>query len=340
MKKIGIFGGTLNPIHLGHINAITTVKEKLELDHVFVVPVYQNPHKKFSPQPTPQQRMQMVNLALEEEDNVSSSNYEVEEKEMSYTYKTIEHFTKEYPEAKLSLIIGVDSFLHFSSWKNYEQILDTCDLVVISRIGHFFPSQAEDLPEGLSHLVEEYAHYKILLKNANIIEFIQLQDRDCSSSQIRKYIRSGRQVNAFLSYPVEDYIKKENLYKLKEADINYKEVFAYCYHNITDRKGEDVLCYRNPPESAFDYMLLSSVNSGRQARSLSQHVILSCREKYGVSPMGVDGDKDDGWMVLDYMFFAIHIFQTDRRSFYRLETLSRNQKEITNDINQLAKDTF
>ncbi len=134
--KIGIFGGTFNPIHMGHINMIKDIKSNLKLDVVYFVPTYQTPDKEFQIEKiTPKDRYKMTSLALKEinEPWLKISNFEFKQKGTSYTYKTIKHFKEQYPDDKLYWIMGEDRYFGFKSWKNYEYIKENSKIVVFRR---------------------------------------------------------------------------------------------------------------------------------------------------------------------------------------------------------------
>lgn len=130
--KIGIFGGSFDPIHLGHINAIEEVKYALNLDEVIVVPAFLSPHKR-SVSLDVHSRLECVKIALKDYPDVSVSAYEVEQKRQVYTFDTLQYFQSCFPDDEIVLIIGEDQYINFDKWYGYKSILDMFNVVVVNR---------------------------------------------------------------------------------------------------------------------------------------------------------------------------------------------------------------
>jgi len=134
--KIGIFGGTFNPIHNGHINIATHVKETLKLDVIYFVPSYQTPDKQFSIEKiSGLQRYNMIKNTIKslKKDWIKVSDFEIKNKGISFTYKTIEHFKNTFPSSQLYLIIGEDRYWGLTNWKKYDEIMSNANIVVFRR---------------------------------------------------------------------------------------------------------------------------------------------------------------------------------------------------------------
>ena len=134
MKK-AIFGGTFDPIHIGHIHIAYEALYSLKLDKILFMPAG-NPPNKLNKQITDAKiRYDLVNKAIEGEINFEISDYEVNKKENSYTYETIELFSKLQSNTKWYFLIGADSLIDLDNWKNVDRILNSCQLVVYNRAG-------------------------------------------------------------------------------------------------------------------------------------------------------------------------------------------------------------
>ena len=136
ITRIGIFGGTFNPPHAGHLIVAESVCEQLKLDKLFFVPSYISPHKKRGEDKLAVHRARMVRLAIRSNPRFDFSGMEVKRKGMSFTYETVEAFYRNYPGCKLFLIIGADNFSDFHTWKNPGRILNLASLVVMNRPLH------------------------------------------------------------------------------------------------------------------------------------------------------------------------------------------------------------
>ena len=133
-KRIGIFGGTFNPPHLGHIQAAKHAVEALALDRLLLIPDRIAPHKVMpAHSPTPQQRLEMLQIAAAGHPKLEVCDLELHREGPSYTYETVEQLHALYPDAQLVLLMGSDMFLTFQNWKNPQRILAHAQLAVFCR---------------------------------------------------------------------------------------------------------------------------------------------------------------------------------------------------------------
>ncbi len=196
MKKVGIFGGTFNPVHKEHVEIAKHAVKELDLDVLFVMPTFISPHKTTVPASSTD-RLNMLNLAFLGEDKIEVSDYEILKEGKSYTYQTVEEFKDRYKGAKLYFICGGDMLTDFKTWRFPQRILDVCELAVFDREDFFTDYTAE----------EEYFR-RFFGKT-----FIRLNyaPKKASSTKIRVYssfnIPHGLSLNN-----VDEYIIKNNLY--------------------------------------------------------------------------------------------------------------------------------
>ena len=181
MIKTGIFGGSFNPIHNGHVSLARQLKEKAGLDEVWLMVSPQNPLKQDSDLLDDEKRIQMVRLALEGEESLIASDYELHLPKPSYTWNTLQALSKDYPEREFVLMIGGDNWALFDRWYHAEDIKQNYQIVVYPRKG------AEGGIEGL--------------------ELINI-----SSTEIRQRIKEGKGIRRMVPKAVADYIRKEGLY--------------------------------------------------------------------------------------------------------------------------------
>lgn len=186
--KAGIFGGTFDPIHNGHLITSMYVREIRNLDKIIFIPAYVSPHK-LEVNTTPvEHRLNMVRLAVESYEDFEYSDFEISNNEISYTINTIKHLLNTYSE--LELIIGFDNLKKFNTWKNYEEILKICKLVVLDR------KNSDD--------ANEY-HYNQIYTNSPEIEI--------SGTEIRRRVKNNLPINNLVPDKVKEYIYKNNLYR-------------------------------------------------------------------------------------------------------------------------------
>ena len=134
MERIGIYGGTFNPPHAGHIHAAVQAVEALKLDKLIMIPAHVAPHKELPEgSPSPEQRLEMVKLAVQHCERIEVSDMELKREGRSYTYLTILELRKQYPRAQLFLIMGTDMFLAFEEWKEPDIIMANVAIAVLYR---------------------------------------------------------------------------------------------------------------------------------------------------------------------------------------------------------------
>ena len=191
-REIGIFSGSFNPIHNGHLIMANYMCEFTTLDEVWLIVTPHNPLKNRTDMLDEQVRLKMVELAVEKYDNIKASDVELHMKRPSFTINTLEKLSHEHPECNFSLIIGADNWSFFDKWKDYNKIIDNYKILIYPR------HEAEvNIPESLRET--------IILVSAPLIEI--------SSTFIRHSIKAGKNVRAFLPQEVYDYIENENLYR-------------------------------------------------------------------------------------------------------------------------------
>nr|WP_315254220.1 nicotinate (nicotinamide) nucleotide adenylyltransferase [uncultured Flavobacterium sp.] len=191
--KIGLYFGTYNPIHVGHLIIANHMAEHADLDQVWMVVTPHNPLKKKATLLEDHHRLQMVYLATEDFPKIKPSDIEFKLPQPNYTVNTLIHLHEKYPDYEFSLIMGEDNLKTLHKWKNYETILQHHDIYVYPRIS----SEAENL--------ELKNHPKIHLIDAPIVEI--------SSTIIRDTIKKGKNVQPLLPHKVWDYIDHNNFYK-------------------------------------------------------------------------------------------------------------------------------
>ena len=329
-KRIGLFGGTFNPLHMGHLNAITTVRSRLKLDKIVVLPAAQNPLKPAVEGPTNEQRLEMLKRGLDEFSFIEIDDRELTKPGPSYTVDTLEAYAKDHDSEDLYLIVGLDQFEVFDKWKNYERILELANLVVVSRPKHSLPFGEEDLPAGIRKLVGEFDRQFIALSTGRSIEFVRLQDVDVSSTEVRKYLRTGRNVDRHISIKVEEYIREQGIYAPIGPKIgDYEQFTDYTAQALFAKKGINVKAFDlRGTEAPCEFAVIASGTSTRHASSLAEAVQKAVKDEYNVYPQGIEGVTEGRWVVLDYGATMVHVFYDFVRQEYRLEDLWKPGRDM------------
>ena len=199
MERIGIYGGTFNPPHIGHIQAAEQAFSDLKLDKLLLIPDRIAPHKELPENsPTPQQRMDMLHIAVQNCPGLEVSDIELKRSGVSYTWETVAQLKAENPEAELVLLMGTDMFHSFHTWKHPERILENTTLGIFCR-GE--KGEHKAIAEKKAEMEQQGA--RIELVNNDIVAI--------SSTQMRRLL-AFRCAGAFLPEGVLDYIRENRLY--------------------------------------------------------------------------------------------------------------------------------
>jgi nicotinate-nucleotide adenylyltransferase len=215
--KLGILGGTFNPIHYGHLAAAEEVRERLKLDRMLFIPSSIPPHKQEEDIPSAAQRFEMVRIATSGNPHFETSDIEIKRQGKSYTIDTLETLRTINQNSELNFITGIDTFLEIETWKNWERLFNLCSFVVLSRPGYRFTDlmkiafmkQAE--PE-LSRLDRGQLMRAVVRSGVFTVCLETIPLYDISSTDIRRRIKEGRSIKYLLPDAVEIYIMKNRLY--------------------------------------------------------------------------------------------------------------------------------
>ena len=191
MKKTGLFFGSFNPIHVGHLIIANTMLTESELDEVWFVVSPQNPLKERSSLLADRHRLQMVRVAIEDNYRMRACDVEFNLPVPSYTVVTLAHLGEQYPEREFCLIMGSDNLDNFHRWRNYEHILENYQIYVYPRPGHSGGELAKH-------------------RNVHIVEVPMM---DISSSYIRERIGKRLSVEYLLTEPVYKYLTEMHFYE-------------------------------------------------------------------------------------------------------------------------------
>ena len=190
MAKVGLFFGSFNPIHVGHLIIANYMANHTDLAEVWLMVSPHNPLKKKSSLINRYDRLEMVNLALEDSENLRSSDFEFHLSLPSYTIDTLTHLKEKHPDKEFVLIMGSDNLVSFKKWKNYEILLRDYELYVYPRPGY----ETHDFVD----------HPSVTLTDTPLMEL--------SSTFIRKSIKENKSIKFFLPDKVLDFIDKKGLY--------------------------------------------------------------------------------------------------------------------------------
>ncbi len=195
--KIGLFGGTFDPIHIGHMILMENVINNLDLDKIYVLPNSNPPHKLENKKTALNLRLKMVNEAIKDNPKLEINDYDYRDNEIHYTFETINYFKKSYPNDEFFFIMGEDSFLDIEKWKNYKEILKE-NLIIFKRYSN----------KNFS-LISKINQVRKYNKNIYLIDNMAL---DISSTLIRNLVKENKSIRYLVNDEVINIIKEEKLY--------------------------------------------------------------------------------------------------------------------------------
>lgn len=195
--KIGLFGGTFDPIHIGHMILMENVINNLDLDKIYVLPNSNPPHKLENKKTALNLRLKMVNETIKDNPKLEINDYDFRDNKIHYTFDTINYFKKSYPNDEFFFIMGEDSFLDIEKWKNYKEILKE-NLIIFKRYSN----------KNFS-LISKINQVRKYNKNIYLIDNIAL---DISSTLIRNLVKENKSIRYLVNDEVINIIKEEKLY--------------------------------------------------------------------------------------------------------------------------------
>jgi nicotinate-nucleotide adenylyltransferase len=203
--RVGILGGAFNPPHIGHLVCAQEALVQLELERVMFMPVGVPPHREIDLDPGAETRLEMVELAVADDERFESSRIELDREGPSYTADTLEHLAKESPKDELFLILGGDQAAALASWHEPERVLERATVTVFERVSW-----------GRNAIMIKIGR----LPGAERVRYLDMPLIQVSSSAIRRRVREGLPIRYLLPDKVADYISSHDLYsagRTKEA---------------------------------------------------------------------------------------------------------------------------
>jgi nicotinate-nucleotide adenylyltransferase len=219
--RIGLFGGTYNPIHFGHLRVATEVREAFDLDRIVLIPAARPPHKSSDDLIPSAERLQMLHLAVDNDPDLEISDVELRRTGPSYTVDTLAHFQSRLDSSsRLFLIMGLDAILEIDTWKSYRRLLAGVPLIIISRPDPLYRSVTDGW-QRLEHYLKTVvspgyafsdAENAFVANDMAPIYLLTVSALDISSTRIRKLVQSGLSIRYLVPDSVADYIAAKGLY--------------------------------------------------------------------------------------------------------------------------------
>ncbi len=222
-RRIGVYGGTFDPVHNGHLGVAETVSNAFDLDRIFFVPAFTPPHKRKLVVSSPFHRMAMLALSTADSPKMFISTVELEAPSRPYTIETLGRLRAELQPARLFFVMGGDSFADITSWREYETILSEYDLVVVTRPGYRGLGGAQNGAETFRSLAPQLRSRIVDLRGGErpsnedlksprvyLTDYVSV---DVSATEIREAVKHGRSIDGMVPPSVAAYIGKYRLYQ-------------------------------------------------------------------------------------------------------------------------------
>ena len=201
MKKIGILGGTFDPVHYGHIALAEDAVREAGLHEVVMIPARIQPFKQDREYASGEDRFNMLALAAGKDDHITVSKYELQQESISYTYLTLRHMQEFFgKDTRLYFITGTDSFLKIDTWMNAEELLTNYAYIIGTRPGY----RQDEYRKALQKITAAYGTEVISMNKTEL---------DISATQIRQMVAEGKPISELVPPEVERYIREHGLYR-------------------------------------------------------------------------------------------------------------------------------
>ena len=332
--RIGLLGGTLDPVHFGHLRSAEEIREAMELEEIWFMPAALPPHKEPSTLTPFVHRLAMVELSVASADHFKAIAIENERPGPSYSIDTLKELGKRYKdEAAFFFILGSDAFLDIETWKDCGSLTDYGSLVIMRR-------DHEDLL-GLKEVISRaFPDHRIqgekdlfIAHDKGAIYLYSVTHLAISGTDIRRRARSGLSVRFLVPEEVRIYMEKNSLYadstddpssslEDKESKVSsLEEPAQQIVLELLESKGEQVVILDMRGLSPIaDFFIISHGRSTRHVQGIANKMRKNLR-KNGIKCRGVEGEQEGKWILMDYGDVIVHLFYEPVREFYDLEGL-------------------
>lgn len=313
---IGIFGGTFDPIHLGHLQAVSDLQAELNFDEIHWVLSARPPHKGQTSAPIAA-RFTMLELALADHPRFVADDTEIKRQEKSWTIDTVAEFALRFPDHRLCLIIGGDSLENLPTWHRYSELIEQVSFLVMARPGFSLAVPAELRGRLVTTTKEFYA------ASSPSIMLIEQTNYPVSSTQIRQLISNqggnAPELKTLLPLSVLHYIQQHRSYTLQPMQA--EQVKDHVVAALEDVKGQNIRVLDIGEISDFaDYMVVASGSSDTHVKALAREASDRLRG-LNVKPLNEDGRELGEWVLVDFGDVVLHVMRPEVREYYDLEKL-------------------
>ncbi len=214
--RVGVIGGTFDPIHCGHVAVARQSQQRLGLDHVILIPSSHPPHRPDPPQAGGYHRFAMAALAAAGHPTWRVSDAELERPGLSFTFDTLADLARDgHDPSQIFFLLGSDAFAEIATWSRYPAVLDLAHFVVVSRTGTALAPLRSRLPDLASRMIAPEAQRAT---HGTHVILLEMATPDVSATDIRGRVGSGRPIDGLVPNPVAAYIAAQRLYRIASHD--------------------------------------------------------------------------------------------------------------------------
>ena len=212
--RVGIFGGSFDPVHYGHLLLAEHCREAANLEEIWFVPTWISPHKQDQPPASPQARCEMLELAVAGKSSFLVNRIEVDRQGVSFTVETLEQLHAQHPTHDFSLLMGADSLVDLPKWREPERICELASILIVGRIGE--PQPNMDTLQSLRNKRNAGSHH-------HRDQFVSMPLIQLSSTELRNRVRTGSSIRYQTPRAVEKYLETHSLYQDQLAETQSTE---------------------------------------------------------------------------------------------------------------------
>lgn len=217
-RRLGILGGSFDPIHVGHLRSAEEVRETLGLDLVYFVPTHEPPHKPQRQLASGRDRLAMAERAIADNPAFRVSAIEIERGGISYSVDTLAAFAARESDATLFFVLGIDAFREMQTWKDVARVFELASVVVTSRPPHAVEPSIEHLPVAARKaFCYDPDTLSFRHRTGTTLQFLPITGIDVSATDIRERARRGSSIRYLVPPSVERYVRQHRLYRSGEA---------------------------------------------------------------------------------------------------------------------------
>lgn len=301
--RIGILGGTFDPVHYGHLELARAAVAGLGLDRLIFVPAFRSPHKDSPPVASPEERLTMLRLACAGEKAWEVSDMELVRQGPSYTYDTLEEVARSFPEAELFFVLGSDSLADVPTWHRAKELPRLCRFAYALRPGAARPPAPDWVME--------------------VSVPLKMKPVDVSATEVRRRVAAGLPIGSLVPAPVERYIIERGIYRPGGARGRAEEEFATLLARAADEKKalDTVVLDLRGLADFTDFFVICHGESVLQVQAVVDNLLEKAKEVSSRVPDHLEGYEDGTWVLVDFGGVIVHVFDERTRAFYGLERL-------------------